>query len=118
MQSALNAAKDGTVSFRIDLNKSGVVDSQTVEQLFNNMPFRRTVGGQSYSIRAQATDANGSITFKFSMTNELKAILARNTTANNRSKTPVVGLNLKAMSNDGNYELNAIAYTRLFNTAK
>ena len=49
---------------------------------------------------------------------ELKALLARNTTATNGSKAPLVGLSLKAMSNDGNYELSAVAYTRLFNTGK
>ncbi len=117
-QSALNITKDGTLSFRIDLNQSGIVDGQTVAQLFNGASFRLSVGGQTYSIRVQAAGANGNITLKFSMTSELKSILARNTTATNGTKAPLVGLNLQAISNDGNYELSTRAYTRLFNTGK
>ncbi len=115
-QSALNVAKDGTVSFRIDLNQSGVVDGQTVAQLFNGASFRLTVGGRTYSVRAEASVSGGGIAVSFRMSDELKAILAANTTATNAGNAPAVGLKLEAMSNDGNYTLGVLAFTRLFNT--
>lgn len=117
-QSALNIAKDGTVSFRIDLNASGIVDGQSVAQLFDGAWFRLTVGGQTYSVQAQASVNGGGIHVKFSMSNELKAILAANTTATNASNAPTVAFTLEAASRDGNYTLQATAWTRLFNTTK
>jgi YDG domain len=117
-EGALNVAKNGTVSFRIDLDKSGIVDGQTVAQLFNGAWFRLTVGGQSYSIRAQAVVVGGTITVNFRMSAELKAILAANTKATNASNAPTVALTLEAMSKDGNYTLGATAWTKLFNTMK
>ncbi len=117
-QAALNVAKDGTVSFRIDLTQSGIVDGQTVAQLFTGASFRLTVGGRTYSIRAQASVSGGGIAVSFRMSDELKAILAANTTATNASNAPAVGLKLEATSNDGNYTLDVLAFTRLFNTTK
>lgn len=117
-QSALNIAKDGTLLIRIDLNKSGIVDGQSIAQLFNGASFQLTVGGKTFSIQSRAVVNGGNIHVSFQMGVELKALLARNTTATNGSKAPLVGLSLKAMSNDGNYELSAVAYTRLFNTGK
>ena len=115
---ALNVAKNGTVSFRIDLDQSGIVDGQTVAQLFNGAWFRITVGGQTYSVRAQAVVVGGTITVSFRMSAELKAILAANTTATNASNAPTVAFTLEAMSKDGNYTLGATAWTKLFNTMK
>jgi hypothetical protein len=51
-KSTLDVAKDGTVSFRIDLDRCGIVDGQSVAQLFDGAWFRLTVGGQTYSVRA------------------------------------------------------------------
>ncbi|HEX3151975.1 MAG TPA: hypothetical protein VHR66_28135 [Gemmataceae bacterium] len=52
------------------------------------------------------------------MSEELKAILAANTTATNASNAPTGALGLDAMSKDGNYTLGASASTKLFNTTK
>ena len=49
---------------------------------------------------------------------EAKAILAANTTATNASNAPTVAFTLEAASRDGNYTLQATAWTRLFNTTK
>lgn len=117
-QGALNVAKDGTVSIRIDLTQSGIVDGQSVAQLFDGAWFRLTVGGRTYSVQARATVAGGSIHVSFRMSDELKSILAANTTATSASNAPAVGLKLEATSNDGNYTLDVLALTRLFNTAK
>ncbi len=117
-QSALNVAKDGTVSFHIDLNQSGIVDGQSVAQLFDGASFRLTVGGKTYSIQSQATVHGGTIMVSFRMSEELKAILAANTTATNANMAPIIGLKIEATSNDGNYTLDVLALTRLFNTKK
>ena len=100
------------------MNKSGVVDGQSVAQLFQGAWFRLTVGGQTYSVRAQADVVGNIITVRFRMSGELQAILAANTAANNAGKAPAVGLKLDAVSHDGNYTLDVLALTRLFNTAK
>ena len=52
------------------------------------------------------------------MSDELKAVLAANTTATNAGKAPAVGLTPEAASNGGNYTLDGLTFTRLFNTAK
>lgn len=117
-QDALNVAKNGTVSFVIDVNKSGVVDGQSVAQLFQGAWFRLTVGGQTYSVRAQADVVGNIITVRFRMSGELQAILAASTAATNAGKAPAVGLKLHTVSHDGNYTLDVLALTRLFNTAK
>ncbi|HEY0009321.1 MAG TPA: choice-of-anchor Q domain-containing protein [Tepidisphaeraceae bacterium] len=117
-QSATNVALNGTLAFRIDLNKSGIVDGQSIAQLFDGALFGLTVGGRTYSVRAEATVNGSGIKVSFRMTDELKRILAANTTANNASKAPTVALNLTAMSKDGNYSLGVTALTKLFNTSK
>ena len=98
---------------------------QTVASLFNGAYFQLKVGAQTYSVQAQATVNNGIINVSFRMSTELKTILAAYTTATNASTTatnasnaPTVGLELLATSNDGNYTLDATAYTRLFNSTK
>jgi hypothetical protein len=117
-QSALNIAKDGNISFRIDPNENGIVDGKTVAQLFNGAYFRLKVGANTYSVQAVASVANGIIQFDFRMTTELKSLLASLTTATNASNAPSIGLELLALSNDGNYTLDATAWTRLFNSTK
>ena len=53
-QSALNVAKDGAVSLKIDVNESGIVDAQTVASLFNGVWFTLSVNGNTYSVKSQA----------------------------------------------------------------
>ena len=117
-QSALNVAKNGTLSFRISVAQSGIADGQSVAQLFDGASFALTVGGRTYSVRAQATTKGGVVTVSFRMTDELKAILAANTTATNGGNAQTVALNLSAMSKDGNYTLSVMALTKLFNMSK
>ena len=45
-QGAFNVAKNGTVSFRIDLNESGIVDGQSVARLFNGASFPSPSAGR------------------------------------------------------------------------
>ena len=49
---------------------------------------------------------------------ELKAILAAQTTASSANNAPLVALELMATSNDGNYAVDTMAFTRLFNSKK
>jgi len=114
----LDVAQNGSVSFRIVLDESGIVDGQSVAQLFDGALFRLMVGGQTYSIRARAVVVGDTINVSFRMSDELRAILAANTQATNASNAPTVALTLEAMSNDGNYTLGATAWTKLFNTMK
>ncbi len=117
-QNALNIAKDGNISFRIDIRESGIVDAQSVASLFNGALFSLTVGGRRYSVQAEATVLNGIINVNFRMSAELKSILAASTTATNASSAPTVGLTLDATSIGGNYTIAAIVNTRLFNSTK
>lgn len=115
---ATNVAMNGLIPIVFTANRSGIVDGQSIDRLFDGAMFSLTVGGKTYSVRAQATVVAGIIAIGFRMTAELKAILAANTTATNASKAPTVAFNLMATSKDGNYTLNVTATTKLFNTSK
>jgi ribosomal protein L21E len=117
-QGSLNIAKEGLVSFRIDVNEAGIVDGKSLADLFNGAAFSLRVNGRTFTVTAQAAFAEGGITVSFRMSDALKAFLASNTTATNASKAPTVAMELSATANGGNYQLNATAYTRLFNTTK
>ena len=117
-QNALNIAKDGQVSLRIDVNESGIVDGQSVADLFNGASFQLSVNGQTYGVQADAVVIDGIVYVSFRMSADLKAMLAQDTTATSAKTAPVVGLQLASTSIDGNYTLDATALTRLFNSTK
>ena len=117
-QSSLNVASNGIVEFKISVTQSGIVDGQSLAQLFDGASFALTVGGRTYSVRPQASVKGGFVMVSFRMTDELKAILAANTTATNGGNAQTVALNLSAVSKDGNYTLSVTALTKLFNTSK
>lgn len=115
-QSPFNVGKDGNISFQITVVKSGIVRGQTVADLFSDALFQLTVGGKTYSVRAQAAVKHDFVAVTFRMSDELKSILAANTTATQANKAQPVALTLTALSKDANYSLEATAWTKLFNS--
>ncbi len=117
-QSALNVAKDGSITFRVVVKDSDIIGLQTIADLFNGALFKLKIGSQTYILQARAAVIDGIINVSFRMSSELKSILAATTTATSAKNAPQIALELSALSNDGNYSLDATVLTRVFNSAK
>ncbi len=120
-QAALNISKAGTIDMALT-NLGGIVDAQTVAQLFNGATFSLTIGAKAYSVTAiAAVSADGTINIGWRMTKELQDdLIAVLGTSSDVKQTLALPLDLKvsADSNDGNYQLDADAITKLFMQGK
>jgi hypothetical protein len=123
-QSALNIAKDGTISFAISVS-GGVVDGQTVAQLFDGAAFTLQMangsgGYESVTVTASATVIDGVVYVNLRMNQEVYTFLKQGYDAGeiNASKAGWESITLSAASNDQNYTLATDALTRIFQSGK
>jgi uncharacterized delta-60 repeat protein len=112
-QGTINIAKDGTISFALQIT-AGLVANNNVASLFNGAMFTITVGGTSYSLTSTATVAlDGTINVSMKMSQGLQDALL---TALSEGNT--VDFSLSALSNDGDYSVGADAISRLISQGK
>ena len=110
----LTTTAKGSLPVLIVPNRNNIVDGQSVAQLFDGASVTLTVGGRTYSVRPRATVIAGVVVANFTITDELRSILA----ATNGGKAQIVALNFTALSKDGNHALSVTASTLLLNTSK
>ena len=119
-QGALNIAKDGTLSFAINVS-GGIIDGQSVADLFNGATFTLKLangsgGYESGTMTATATVVDGIVYVKIRMSQTLYTFLKQGLDAGETSAARAnwETINLSATSNDSNYTLSADALTRIF----
>jgi hypothetical protein len=128
-QAALNVGKEGEVVFRLDVAAAGIVDGQTVADLFNGAVFtlrmRTSATASTYEtiqITSAATVVDGTVFVTLNLKNNATAynFLAQGVTAGetNAGNADWEAITLSALSNGGNYSLSEDVLTRIFKAGK
>jgi CSLREA domain-containing protein len=128
-QAALNVSKEGDVVFQLDVAAAGIVDGQTVAQLFNGAVFtlrmRTSATASTYEtiqITSTATVVDGSVSVTLNLKNNATAynFLAQGVSAGetNAGNADWEAITLSAASNGGNYSLSEDVLTRIFKAGK
>jgi hypothetical protein len=120
MQAALDLAKQGTVSFALSVNANGIVDGQTVAQLFNNATFTLSMAGKSATYSAQATVVGNVVYVNVNLKDNQKFydFLAQGLDSGETSASTAnwESISLTASSIGGNYTISEEVFTRIFKT--
>lgn len=111
--STINIAKNGTITFTLS-NLSGIVDGQTVAELFDGVRFSLMVGSTLYSGTATASVVNGTIQVSWRMDQELYTDLYALLSGATPSSKTTIDLKVFATSSDGNYSLSEDVLTKIF----
>jgi hypothetical protein len=124
-QGAINVSSNGTVGFALSVGQNGIVDGQTVSQLFNNATFtlkmRKNDGTwEGVECTATATVVDGVIYVNLSLKNQDQlAFLMQGVEAAKSAATADLDLiRLSATSNDSNYTLTEDVLARIFKSGK
>jgi hypothetical protein len=122
VQAALNVAKQGTVSFALNVNATGIVDGQTVAQLFNNATFTLSMAGESATYEGTATVIDNVVYVNINLKNngDFYNFLCQglDTGETSASKANWESITLSASSIDGNYTIGEEVSTRIFKSSK
>ena len=91
-----------------------------MKDLFDGAEFTLKVGGESYSVIAEATVVGNVIYIGFRMSAELQDLLLTLVTPaeTNAGKASLETITVCAQSTDSNYSLSADALTRIFRAGK
>jgi Bacterial Ig-like domain (group 3) len=119
MQASLNAAKAGVVPFNITVDSSGIIDGQSVYELFNGahftISFANNAGTVTYDFYTEATvNSDGTIHLSLAMNATLQSDLL--TTLDSLGST--TDFSITGTSNDGNYAIDTRAFARVFSAGK
>jgi hypothetical protein len=125
-QAALDLSKQGTLSFAINLS-GGIVDGQSVAQLFNGATFTLSMangsgGWESITVTATATVVDNVVYVNINLKgntsfyNFLAQGLDAGETSASRANWETI--RLSGFSNDGNYSLTEDFMTRIFKSTK
>jgi hypothetical protein len=124
-QSALNISKNGTISFAISIDQSGIVDGQTIASLFNGATFtlkmKNSSGGwESATLTAVATVIDNVVYVNLQMNQQVYDFLKQGLDSgeSNAAKASLETIQLSATSNDSNYAICADVLTRIFLSGK
>jgi hypothetical protein len=122
VQAALDLSKQGTVSFAIRLDESGMVDGQSTFDLFNGAEFTLSMDGGADRFYATSTVVGNvvyvNINLKSNQTfyNFLAQGLDSGETSASRASWE--SITLSAESNGGNYKISDDVLTRIFKSTK
>jgi hypothetical protein len=110
---SINIAKNGTITFTLS-SLNGIVDGQTVTDLFDGAQFSLTIGTAVYSGTSTASVDNGTIHVSWRMSQELYTDLYTLLNPATPSTKTNADLSVFATSLDGNYCLSADVLTSIF----
>jgi hypothetical protein len=111
--SSINIAKNGSITFTLS-SLNGIVDGQTVAELFDGAEFSLLVGSKLYSGTSTASVVDGTIYVSWQLSPELYSdLFALLNGGTPSSKTKIV-LKVFAASLDGNYTLSEDVLTAIF----
>jgi hypothetical protein len=110
---SINIAKNGTITFSLS-SLSGIVDGQTVADLFNGAHFNLMIGSAVYSGTSTASVVDGTIYVSWRMSQELYTDLYALLNPATPSTKTNADLSVFATSLDGNYCLSADVLTSIF----
>jgi hypothetical protein len=122
VQAALDLSKQGTVSFAISLDRSGIVDGKSTADLFNNATFTLSMGGDAGTFSATATVVGNVVYVNINLKDNtrfydfLSQGLDSGETSASRANWE--SIKLSATSNDDNYSISDDVLTRIFKSTK
>jgi archaellum component FlaF (FlaF/FlaG flagellin family) len=111
--STINIAKNGSITFKLS-SLNGIVDGQTVAELFDGVQFSIMIGSTRYSGTSTASVVGGTISVSWRMNAELYTDLYSLLNGGTPSSKTTIDLKLYATSLDGNYTLSEDVLTSIF----
>jgi hypothetical protein len=109
----INVTHDGCITFKFS-HVQGIVDGQTVAQLFGGVQFSLKIGSTLFSGTSTARVVEGSIFVSWQVNHALRADLETLLNGTRPGAKTTVDLTVYATSRDGKYTLSEVVETRIF----